>query len=368
MTPPASALSSPPCDGWQRFIADGVGAGRIAAGRAAHGDARQRDRFRRLPARLPRAVGRAGRARSRQLALRRRRRARSLRRRSAGRHGDRRRRRRRRRGAAGQRAGGVPAAQRERRPAPRPRALRPALSAALALPGRARPARRSARSRLAARRRDGAGGAARHAQDEGVRALPHDRRARTTNARRAVARRLVRARASHRRGDGAVLRAPLHGHALGDPDAGAQRPLGRRAALARPGRAPRPGAACRRRREALAHLLPEHLQSGAPEARRHAEGDAQALLEEPAGSAADRTAGRRGRRTEHDHDRQRTDRSEAAPRHRAAADAGPRRDAGRRFAAQPAGAARSARALPRVPDRRARDAGGARRGPEARAL
>ena len=86
----------------------------------------------------------------------------------------------------------------------------------------------------------------------------------------------------------------------------------------------------------------EHLQSGAPEARDDAEGDAQALLEEPAGSAADRPAGRRRRRTEHDHDRQRTDRSEAPPGDRAAADAGPRRDARRRFAAQPAGAARSA--------------------------
>ena len=53
---------------------------------------------------------------------------------------------------------------------------------------------------------------------------------------------------------------------------GAQRPLGRRRLWLRPGRAPRRGAARRCRREALAHLLPEHLQPGAPEARRRCSG------------------------------------------------------------------------------------------------
>ena len=50
------ALSSPP---WRRIaalLADGAGAGG-SPGRAAHGHARQRDRLRRLPARLPRSSG-----------------------------------------------------------------------------------------------------------------------------------------------------------------------------------------------------------------------------------------------------------------------------------------------------------------------
>ena len=194
-------------------------------------------------------------------------------------------------GSCGPCAGRVPAPRRERDPARRSGALRPALSTALATPGRARPARRSARPRLAARRPDGAGGAPRHAQDEDVRPLPHDRRARRRRRdRRAAARRLVRARAPHRRGDRAVLRAPLHGDALGDPDARAQRPLGRRRARLRPRCAARPGACAGRRRAALARQLPQHLQPGTAQAADDAGRNAEARLEEPCRGAADRPA------------------------------------------------------------------------------
>ena len=60
----------------------------------------------------------------------------------------------------------------------------------------------------------------------------------------AAACRLVRARAPHRRGGRAVLRAPLRADALGDPHARAQRALGRRA---RSRSAPARGATRRRR-------------------------------------------------------------------------------------------------------------------------
>ena len=64
----------------------------------------------------------------------------------------------------------------------------------------------------------------------------------------------------------------------------------------RPGRAPRPGAAGRCRRGALAHLLPQHLQSGAAEAGDDEAGDAQEVLGQPARGGADRSArGGRGR-------------------------------------------------------------------------
>ena len=154
--------------------------------RAAHGHARQRHRLRRLSARLPRA---AGPSRSRPTA-------------SAGTapttskcdlfdadpqvapvaaaH-----RRRRAAVAAGQRAGGVPAAQRERRPAPRPGPLRLLYRLLWRLqvePGlRADPLDADWLRADA----DGAGGAARHAQDEGLRALP----ARSPTATTAAARR-----------------------------------------------------------------------------------------------------------------------------------------------------------------------------------
>ena len=265
--------------------------------------------------------------------------------------------------ATGPGAGELPLGLRKRDPAQRPRPLRPALPAALAHAARARPASRPARCRLDRGAGDVAGGAPRHAQDEGLRPFSHAGRCRR---RPTAARRLVRARASHRRGDGTVLRAPLHDHALGHPDAAAQRPLGRRAPVARPARTSRPGAAGRRRRAALAHLLREHLQPGAPEGEGDAKGDAEALLAELAGSPADRPPDRRRGATEHGHDRTQGHRPrQASPCHDAAADARPRSGAWRRRAAQPASAARCPRTLPRMPDRRARDAGRARRRAEA---
>ena len=84
---------------------------------------------------------------------------------------------------------------------------------------------RHARRGPDARRGDGARDPARHPQDDGVRALPADPESR--GWRRADACRLVRARAPHRRGGGALFHAPLHGDAVGDPHARAQRALGR---------------------------------------------------------------------------------------------------------------------------------------------
>ena len=101
--------------------------------------------------------------------------------------------------AAGQRAGRVPAALPRAWSCTATRPLRPALPAALAAAGRAR---RCAHDPLdpdwLRRRRDGAGGAARDAQDAGLRPLPARRRAATSAARRS--RRLVRARAPRPRG------------------------------------------------------------------------------------------------------------------------------------------------------------------------
>ena len=59
----------------------------------------------------------------------------------------------------------------------------------------------------------------------------------------------------------------------------------------RSGRAPRPGAAGRCRRGALAHLLPQHLQSGAAQAGDDETGDAEEILGQPARGGVDRPAG-----------------------------------------------------------------------------
>ena len=133
---------------------------------------------------------------------------------------------------------------------------------------------RSARSRLAARR-EMAQAVRRdmHKMKAFVRFRAARRRGRRT--RRAVARRLVRARAPHRRGEGAVLRAPLHAHALGDPDAGAQRRAGTASGSAFGPGARRDQAPPADAGEKLwLTYYQQHLQSGAAEAGDDAEGDA----------------------------------------------------------------------------------------------
>jgi hypothetical protein len=71
-----------------------------------------------------------------------------------------------------------------------------------------------------------------------MRAFVRFARCRATTAATA-ARRLVRARPPHRRGQRAVLRAPLRAHALGHPHARALRRVGRQALLFAPARPPR---------------------------------------------------------------------------------------------------------------------------------
>ena len=100
-------------------------------------------------------------------------------------------------------------------------------------------------------------------------------------------RRLVRAGAPHRSSATApFFAAPLrrHGLVIATPDltaafGTATLRFGRRRAQARPAR--------RRGRGSVAHLFRQHLQSGAPQARRDAVGDAEEILEEPARDRAD---------------------------------------------------------------------------------
>ena len=123
------------------------------------------------------------------------------------------------------------------------------------------------------------GGAARRPQDEGLRALP----AIADETARAL-RRLVRAGALHRcERDGAVLRAPLHRHELGDPDALPLGALGRRSADSARARrkADVPADGCAR--AGLADLLRVDLQSGAAQGEDDADGDAEEILAQPAG-------------------------------------------------------------------------------------
>ena len=183
-------------------------------------------------------------------------------------------------------------------PARRARTLRADVPPAVAPAGPARAAARPARCGPPAARPHGAGGAARAAQDEGLRALPTGRRA---GAGRPAARRLVRARAPCAGGGRALLRAALRGHALLDPDAAPQ------PALVRPGAAlgrwlharigPPPDAG----EGALARLLRPHLQSRAAQARGDGKRDAAALLVQPARGGADRAAGRCGHHPQRAH-------------------------------------------------------------------
>ena len=121
-----------------------------------------------------------------------------------------------------------------------------------------------------------------------VRALPRGR-----DRRRRALRRLVRARASHRRAARAVLRrrfASMRWSILTPERLAA---LGRRTLSFGPGRRPARGAARRRCRGRLAHLLrsifnPARAEVGAMRAR-----DAEEILAQPAGGAADSAADRR---------------------------------------------------------------------------
>ena len=185
-----------------------------------------------------------------------------------------------------------------RRAARDPRPLRPALPPALAPGARAaRCATTRSTPTACAREQHGAGGAARHAQDEGLRALPR------RSSRRATATPLHVAwfEPEHHivEADRAVLRAPLRQHALGDPDARAQRRTGT-ATRSRFG----PGA--RRARRAAAPTPARRC--GSPTTRsifnparlklaHDAEGDAAQLLAQPAGGRADRAARRARRRS-----------------------------------------------------------------------
>ena len=125
---------------------------------------------------------------------------------------------------------------------------------------------------------DGQGGPPRPAQDAGLRSFSRNR-ARTDIAFR----RLVRARASHRRSHRTVLRQPLRRHALVDPDAGCLRALGRPCRRLHAGRQPGRGAVGRPAGGNLAALLRQHLQSGPAEGEGDARRDAEEILEEPAG-------------------------------------------------------------------------------------
>ena len=184
-----------------------------------------------------------------------------------------------------------------RRPARRPDAPRIAVPPGRAARSRECAAPRSSGPRSAARRAVGARGAARDAQDDGLRALSArrggrgDARRRERRWRWRHAHRLVRAGASDRARNRALFRAPLCAAALGHPDARPLRAMGWPATRVQCRRASGGCASRRRSRAALAHVLRKHLQPGAPEDRDDEEGDAAALLEEPARGGTDRPAG-----------------------------------------------------------------------------
>jgi DNA polymerase len=81
-------------------------------------------------------------------------------------------------------------------------------------------------------------------------------------------RRLVRARPPHRPRRRAVLRAPLRGDALVDPDARALRPLGRRADHRKPGATRASAPEGDPVEEVWKTVLRLHLQSRPPQGRR----------------------------------------------------------------------------------------------------
>ncbi len=173
---------------------------------------------------------------------------------------------------------------------PRAAAPGPAVPAAVAhRPWRTQRAVQSGRRRRAAGDGPGPGGAPRHPQDEGLRALPRGARP----GRRLHC--LVRAGPQHRRAGRAVLRAPLRWHALGHPHPRPQRALGWPGAGVRARRPPRRCAGRGCARIAVADLLRQHLQPGPVEHPDDAAGDAGAVLAAPAGSAAAARAGARRR-------------------------------------------------------------------------
>ena len=136
----------------------------------------------------------------------------------------------------------------------------------------------------------------------------------------------------------------------------------------RPGRIARRGAGRGRHRGPLAHLLRQHLQSGAVEGRRDEARDAGQILEEPAGGRADRAADPLGRqqRGRAWSPAPQTPGSQTRRRHRGAHRRGPR-DArraaarhGRQRARRPATRGAGLHALRPPP---IRDPDGLRRGP-----
>ncbi len=138
-------------------------------------------------------------------------------------------------------------------------------------------------------RADRARGAPRHPQDARLRAVPRGRR----GGRAAELCCLVRARAPDRGGQRGVLPAPVRRHGLADRDARGDGGLpGRGAGAERRGEPAARGGGCAR--GAVADLFREHLQPGAVEGEGDDGGDAEEVLEEPAGGGADPGADRRG--------------------------------------------------------------------------
>uniref|UniRef100_A0A0N5A077 LigA n=1 Tax=Parastrongyloides trichosuri TaxID=131310 RepID=A0A0N5A077_PARTI len=166
--------------------------------------------------------------------------------------------------------------------------LRPDVSAVVAAEGSAEPDGRPVRPRRGRGGGSGEGGAPRRPQDEGLRALSTDAR-RSGRALGGV----VRTGASGAAGDGPLLRAPVQRHAVVDSDAGRGGALGRNAPDLRPARRSITDARRGRGGGFLAHLLRLDLQSGAAAASGDAVGNAQALLEKPAGGRADPGTDRR---------------------------------------------------------------------------
>ncbi len=104
-------------------------------------------------------------------------------------------------------------------------------------------------------------------------------------ARAAAVLRVVRAGASDHRDHGAVFRAAVRRHGLDDRDAASVRAVrGRGAGF--PAGGGQAGGGRRSDRGAVADVLSQHLQSGAAEGGGDALGDAEEVLEEPAGGGA----------------------------------------------------------------------------------
>ncbi|EAU44079.1 putative uracil DNA glycosylase protein [Salipiger bermudensis HTCC2601] len=119
-------------------------------------------------------------------------------------------------------------------------------------------------------------------------------------------------------------------------------------------------AARRRRRGALAHLLPQHLQSRTTQGQRDAGGDAEEILAQPARGAADSRTDRRGPVASAGHGRRGPEPAADPGRahHRAAA-----RPRGARAGWRSRGASDRAGGLPALPALAKRDPAGGGRGP-----